>query len=1809
MAGEMSPHATLIDLLSARAEREPEKIGFIFLADGKEKERISYGALHRRACAVGGYLQASAVAGERALLLLPSGLDFVVSFFAALYAGMIAVPAYPPGARVDGKSRRLESIARDARPSRVLTTAQIASRLRGEAEGLLGPAEPVDPGGIEDVWAERWRRPATTAESIAFLQYTSGSTAQPKGVIVSHGNILCNERMIQAQFGQSAESTVVSWLPQYHDMGLIGGLLQPLYNGSLGVFMSPSAFLQQPIGWLRAISHYQAHTSGGPNFSYDLVVATTTEEQRQGLDLRSWRVAFTGAEPVKLATIDRFSEAFAPHGFSRDAFFPCYGLAEATLMVTGRQGVRILPGESGSAHGCLAARRPLVSCGTPVVETQVVIVDPITTAPCRAGEIGEIWVQGPSVASGYWQQEEASVQTFGAAAPGQRGRFLRTGDLGSLVDGELMVAGRLKDLIIFHGENYYPEDLELTASDCHAAVRFQPGAAFMAEIDGGEELVVLHGVHRASHDGLEEVAQAVRDAISQHHGVRVHTVVLVHAAAIPRTSSGKVQRHLCRTQFEAGTLPALLTHAIGSRDQGEAAAPATLDPAMRDEDAREAALHHEVATAMRLDPAQLSPDRPLTAWGLDSIVATELHHKLLQRFDTDIPISRLLDGMTLKDVRAAVAAAASETEGKAQRPAGTDRCDTATDRAKGTIQISAEQERLWMLSQISPHKAAYNVSAGLPIEGPLQRDRLRRAVEEVVRRQEMLRATFSSTPAGPVLNIAASCDVTWTEQEMASGAAPSIEARDQETCRAGLRHAEAPFDLQRGPLIRFHLLAFGAADFVLLVCAHHLIMDAESFRLLWVEIADVYRTLASGQPASFAATPPGIAHEASPPAGARIADHLAYWRGQLAELPAPLDLSGGHSAMTKTGGAVGMLRFSIADRTTAGLRELGRRRASTLFMLLQSGWDAAFHRWTGRREWLSATPVSGRSGQAQRGVIGSFAYPLLLRANVSGDMALSTLIETTRARLLQAYDHQDIEFTRVIESLRGQGRSSRSPLVQVLFSVIRLPDDTPTLDAVVFRTPRLIRTTTDVELFVTLEERFDVLHGTVFYQSDLIDSARVQQLVDGFAAMLDALVHHPERTVAEVGWPAVTRDTAVGEPATLRICVAASFVADPLAEILGFWSSTLRTPWAITIAPPGQIMQVLLDPTSALARNTDGVNILLVQPHSGGLDATRTLDAVSAFQRRSSTPLIVALCPERTASAEDVSSWHQRLAEMPGVHAIGADEWLGCYPVETVHDAFAERIANLPFSDDFYVAAGTGLSRSIRALTARPYKVLALDCDHTLWQGVCAEDGPDQVRVDGPHAFLQQFALAQQRSGMLLCLVSKNSEADVLATFAAHPSMPLSLDDFVAKRINWLPKSENLASLANELGLDLDSFVYLDDNPLECAEVESQCPAVLTLCLQQADDIPRLLRNVWAFDRGVSTAEDVRKTELYRQDAARRALTDQPTTGQPLTSRLPQTMEGFIAGLELTIDITPVLPEELARVAQLSSRVNQFNVSMRRYTEAELARRVADHSAECLVARVRDRFGDYGLVGAVVLHPMEQALGVEGFFLSCRALGRGVEDRLLNEVGKRAVGRGLPYVGIDLQRAPRNTPAQEFLASVGATMPSDLDGRTTVMLDGLFASEVSYRERAMTSGPADSGPARIATRPRGGDPSSLAQIATGLRTVGEIAEAQHASRARRTSGRDGDGVDAAAVAPTTDIEIALARIWEDIIGVPVADVSLDLFALGGDSLLAVRILARMRETFQIELSLDDLFLGPLTVQGVAAAVERAMVSPVAPSIF
>ncbi|HWN44200.1 MAG TPA: fatty acyl-AMP ligase, partial [Thermoanaerobaculia bacterium] len=436
---------SFIDVVRERAGRLGERCAFTFLGDGDTPtERLTYAEVDRKARSIAADLQRRGAQGERVLLLFPPGLDFVTAFLGCLYAGAVAVPAYPPSpGRGTG---RLRSLLEDAKPRLALTTPPLLPRVEREVEGAVA---------LEGLLPEDWRPPAVGPDSLAFLQYTSGSTSTPKGVRVTHGNLIANERAIQHAFGQSEESVVVGWLPLYHDMGLIGNVLQPLWCGATCVLMSPLSFLQRPRRWLEAIGRFRGTTSGGPDFAYSLCVRKIPPAEREGLDLSSWRVAFNGAEPVRAATLDAFAEAFAPCGFHREAFYPCYGLAEATLFVSGGD-PEVAPRVSGN----------LVSCGRAWPGERITVVDPETGRELPAGEEGEICVSGPSVADGYWEGE-----SFGG--------FLRTGDLGRLdEDGELFVTGRLKDLIVVRGRNIYPHDVERTAEESHPALRPGGGAAF-----------------------------------------------------------------------------------------------------------------------------------------------------------------------------------------------------------------------------------------------------------------------------------------------------------------------------------------------------------------------------------------------------------------------------------------------------------------------------------------------------------------------------------------------------------------------------------------------------------------------------------------------------------------------------------------------------------------------------------------------------------------------------------------------------------------------------------------------------------------------------------------------------------------------------------------------------------------------------------------------------------------------------------------------------------------------------------------------------------------------------------------------------------------------------------------------------------------------------------------------------------------------------------------------------------------------------------------------------------------------------------
>ncbi|BDA72449.1 acyl-CoA synthetase [Calothrix sp. PCC 7716] len=655
-------HTTLVELLRWRAMQQPKQKAYTFLLDEEvEGYHLTYEELDCQARSIGALLQSWGVSGERALLLYPPGLEFIFAFFGCLYAGVVAVPAYPP--QFNRPMPRLQAIVADAQVKVALTTKQILSNIEHQSTHVAGleTMQWLATDGIAGSIKDNWQEPVITKGTLAFLQYTSGSTAAPKGVMVSHGNILHNERIIQKAFEHTSQTAIVGWLPLFHDMGLIGNMLQPLYLGTPCVLMSPMAFLQRPLRWLQAISHYKATTSGGPNFAYDLCVRKITPEQRVTLDLSSWEVAFNGAEPVRANTLEQFARTFADCGFRARAFYPCYGMAETTLIVSG--GSKTAPPVlqnfqktaleknwvvPASQEDVLA--KTLVSCGQPLQDLHIVIANPKTLTHCKSDEVGEIWVSGPSVAQGYYNRTEETEHAFRAyLIDTGEGPFLRTGDLGFLKSGELFITGRLKDVIIIRGCNHYPQDIEWTVEQSHPALQPSCGAAFSIDVAGEERLVVAQEVKRSHLRNLnvEEVMRAIRKAVASHHDLHVYALLLLKTGSIPKTSSGKIQRHACRASFVNGSLNVLESsilegfYSTGNEDSLTREALLATKPKDR-QPLLEFYLQQQVAQILKVDLVQVDRQHPLATLGLDSLMALELKNQVEDDLAVAIPMESFL---------------------------------------------------------------------------------------------------------------------------------------------------------------------------------------------------------------------------------------------------------------------------------------------------------------------------------------------------------------------------------------------------------------------------------------------------------------------------------------------------------------------------------------------------------------------------------------------------------------------------------------------------------------------------------------------------------------------------------------------------------------------------------------------------------------------------------------------------------------------------------------------------------------------------------------------------------------------------------------------------------------------------------------------------------------------------------------------------------------------------------------------------------------------------------------------------------------
>ncbi len=1100
---------SLIERVRLQTAAQPAANAITFLLDGETStEQLTYGELGRRVGLASAWLGERSLRRKRCLLLFPPGPEYVVALLGCLAAGAVAVPAYPLRGR--RSLPRLLSILDDARPESILTLPSLRQKLQGwladtSASGIPilevgeGSSEGIDPSSqsLPGVLPTSFEAPSYG--DLAVLQYTSGSTSAPKGVMLTHGNLLANQEMIGQAFGTGPQAVVVSWLPLYHDMGLIGGLLHPLYLGCHCVLMAPHHFLQRPRRWLEAIARFRGTISGGPNFAYDLCVDRVDPGGEEPLDLSSWEVAFNGSEPVQDRTQEAFSERFRSWGFEGDAFFPCYGLAEATLLVTGaKRGegpprVSRVDGAALEQHQVRkpvpkGEERPVVSSGAAPAGVEVRVVDPASGVPRSPGMVGEIWVAGAGISPGYLGRSRETAEGFTAAAQGQR--FLRTGDLGFMDSGELFVTGRCKDLIILRGRNLYPHDIERLGETAHAALRRGCGAAFAVSGPDGEELVVALEVNIRAKPDFQEVLEAVRGAIAEGFEVQPRAVVLCRPGAVPKTTSGKVQRRRCRELYLTEQL-AVVEMALDT--EGNGGVEQTRSATFLEQEVR-----RHWAEILELPLGDLTEDSHFFAAGGDSLSGARLLQRLEESVGRSLTLERLFEVPTVRGMVAClreISATGKDWEVLPPLEAGP---------RDGSGPPSSQQQRLWFLDQLQPGNPAYNLAVALDFPRLPRSEDLATRLRRTVRRQRALRTGFHIRD-GHLVQETQPVFVSLPTVDLSALEGP---ARRREGGALEVAAAARPFDLSRPPLLRLLLVRLPDGAGRLILTLHHIISDAWSLGVLSSELMG----------------------EEPPPLPIQAVDHarwqrqvlesgvlepqLEYWRRHLEGAPTVLELPGDRPRPPVLGNRGAHFSSRLGKPLSESLQAFGNAHSCTTFTVLAATYIALLFRYMGLRDMLVGTAVANRRRPALEPLVGFFVNTLPLRAQVQGDPSFLDLVTRLGREVLAMQEHQEVPFERLVEEIAPQRDLSHTPLVQVMLvfqNALRGADDDR-----LFTAREVDNGTARFDLALSMRSASESLEGTWKYSRDLFDESSIFRMAQHFRSLMKDALARPELALGDL---------------------------------------------------------------------------------------------------------------------------------------------------------------------------------------------------------------------------------------------------------------------------------------------------------------------------------------------------------------------------------------------------------------------------------------------------------------------------------------------------------------------------------------------------------------------------------------------------------------------------------------------------------------------------------------------------------------------
>jgi amino acid adenylation domain-containing protein/FkbH-like protein len=1681
--------------------------------------RMTYRQLAENSARVAARLRALGVGtGGKVALCMGRSWEMVATMLGTLRTGAAYLPVDPLY-----PAERIGFMLEDAQVSIVITERKLAALVSGGAnEWPLLCLEDLD-----------WNAPvpevpqaSAKPEDPAYIIYTSGSTGKPKGVVIENRNAVAFMHWAKDAFDADEFSGMLASTSICFDLSVFE-ILAPLCWGGR-VILSENALALPSLHAKQEVR----------------VVNTVPSAMRELLRIKgipgSVRTINLAGEPLPQSLVE---EIYSETRVQR--VLDLYGPTETTTYSTST--IRVPGGFD--------------TIGKPLQNEQVVLLD-------HCGELvpvgipGEIHIGGAGVARGYLNRPELTAERFieNPLRPGER--LYRTGDLGRWrPDGNLEYLGRLDNQIKVRGFRIEPGEIE-------AQMRSLNGIA--------EALVVAHQTREGektlvayfTSKGEKQDPATVRSHLEEVFPAHMVPQVLLPLNRFPLTSNGKIDRK------------ALPAPELDRDETAEFTAPRTK-------------LESDLASIWQsiLPVKEVSVRDNFFQVGGHSLLAIQIIASARELLRIELPIFAIFEHPTIE-------ALANQISTGRWNTSDSGKASLEPIRRDEPPKASFVQERLWFLDQLNPGSDAYNVPAALRLKGPLDVARLETALNRVIHRHEALRTTFKLAEPGLLQVIAPELLLKLPLIDV-----PPDASLDELLAKS----ASQPFDLSSGPLIRAELFRTGPEEHVLLANMHHAISDGWSLAVLFRELESFYVGTEDlpQLPVQYADY---ADWQRQALAGDALENELNYWKSTLAGAPPAIRFPGEHNRPGDSHKAE-RLSLEFSEDFVQSMSRLSQENGTTPFTLLMAALAATLWRWTGQQDLVIGTVVAGRGRREIENLIGCFMNFLPVRLKVAPDRGVEAFLRSVRDTVLEAQAHQDCPFEKIVGAINPARKGDSNPLYNVALLWQNFPHDLFHAEGLQSENVVVANSAALLDLRFEAEQEGPKLSLACEFRSGKFTREEISTMLEGLRGVLTSFTAAPQKTVAEIAETLQMPEEA--PPASTlkrKIVVSGTFTTEPLGDPLKYWIDELGMECEVEFAAYNQVFQELLNPGSDFGTNRDGFNVTLLRLEdwiktrpgesvagTGKAEVARTVaelvSSLKSFAEQNPSPHLVCICPPSRAMSLD-ADWAGFLQEQEnllvreieavhGAHVLQAKEVMSWYPVDEYYDKASEELGHVPYTSLFYTALGTAIARKIHAIRRAPCKVIVLDCDNTLWSGVCGEDGAGGIRLDTAWKALQEFMRAQQESGRLLAICSKNNPEDVEEVFATRSDFPLKREHFASAQLNWKPKSENLRTIAQELNVGLDSFVFIDDNPVECAEVEAHCPEVLTLQLpERAEEIPQFLAHTWVFDHVKLTAEDRMRAESYRQNRERERLRKESGG-----------LSEFIAGLDLKIKIEGATDATLARVSQLTHRTNQFNLTTKRRTEPEI-RALKDYSV--LTVHVSDRFGDYGLVGVLIYREASESLEVDTFLLSCRVLGRGVEHAMLSRLGQIARERRLKRVELHYEQTAKNKPALNFLNSIAGSFKEQAGKGLLFRLPAGFAEEVAFNPAAAASQP-------VQAQKPGNDiltPSTTPRFAECRKIAVEYNDVTAIHRNIESRLTQGKKTEIRGPAPRTEMEQALAGIWSKLLRRQDIGVTDSFFDLGGHSLMAVRMFAEIERMTGRKYPLVTLFQAP-TIKDLAGMLQGA----------